>query len=77
MLFDRPNTNDQITSGTLTFSDGTSVTFGALPNAGTTGLTVTLPKAVNTTTLKMTVTGVSSTTLNVGLSEIQAFGSAT
>jgi LmbE family N-acetylglucosaminyl deacetylase len=77
VLFDRPNTNDQITSGTLTFSDGTSVTFGALPNAGTTGLTVTLPKAVNTTTLKMTVTGVSSTTLNVGLSEIQAFGSAT
>ena len=76
VLFDRPNLNDQITSGTLTFSDGTSVTFGALPNAGTTGLTVTPPNPVTTTTLKMTVTGVSSTTLNIGLSEIQAWGAA-
>jgi hypothetical protein len=76
VLFDRPNLNDQITSGTLTFSDGTSVTFGALPNAGTTGLTVTPSKPVTTTTLKMTVTGVNSTTLNIGLSEIQAWGTS-
>ena len=51
--------------------------LGSLPNNGATGLTVTpaVPKA--TTSLLMTVTGVSSTTVNVGLSEIQAFGTAT
>jgi len=73
VLYDRPNLDDQITSGTLTFSDGTSVSFGSLPNDGTTGLTVSFP-AKTTTSLTMTVTGVSSTTLNIGLSEIQAWG---
>jgi LmbE family N-acetylglucosaminyl deacetylase len=77
VLFDRPNLNDQITSGTLTFSNGTVVSFGALPNNGATGLTVTLAAPIATTSVLMTVTGVSSTTLNVGLSEIQAFGTAT
>ncbi len=76
VLYDRPNFDDQITSGTLTFSDGTVVSFGALPNDGTTGLTVTLPSAITTTALLMTVTGVSSTTLNIGLSEIEAWGVA-
>lgn len=76
VLFDRPNTSDQITSGTLTFSDGSSVSFGSLPNGGSPGLAVSFP-AHATTSLKMTVTGVSSTTANVGLAEIQAFGTAT
>jgi LmbE family N-acetylglucosaminyl deacetylase len=74
VLFDRPNTNDQITAGTLTFSDGTVLTFGSLPNDGATGLTVTLSAPVTTTSVLMTVTSVSGATLNVGLSEIQAFG---
>jgi LmbE family N-acetylglucosaminyl deacetylase len=73
VLFDRPNANDQITAGKLTFSDGSSVSFGSLPNAGLPGLTVSFP-AHATTSLQMTVTGVSSTTANVGLAEIQAFG---
>ena len=73
VLFDRPNTNDQITAGKLTFSDGSSVNFGSLPNTGSPGLTVSFP-AHATTSLQMTVTGVSSTTANVGLAEIQAFG---
>ena len=77
VLFDRPNTDDQVTSGTLTFSDGSVVSFGSLPNNGATGLTVTLAAPKATTSILMTVTGVSSTTLNVGLSEIQAFGTAT
>jgi hypothetical protein len=76
VLFDRPNLDDQITSGTLTFSDGTVISFGELSNAGTTGLTVTPTTPITTTTLLMTVTGVSATTANIGLSEIQAFGSA-
>lgn len=73
VLYDRPNENDQITSGTLTFSDGTSVTFGALPNTGPTGLLVSFP-AHATTSLKMTVNTVKSTTENIGLSEIEVFG---
>jgi hypothetical protein len=77
VLFDRPNLNDQITSGTLTFSDGTVVSFASLPNNGATGLTVTLATPIVTTSVLLSVTGVSATTLNVGLSEIQAFGTAT
>ena len=76
VLFDRPNGNDQITSGTLAFSDGSSIGFGALPNAGSPGLAVSFP-ARSTTSLKMTVTGVGGSTANVGLAEIQAFGVAT
>ena len=75
ILYDRPNANDQITAGKLTFSDGSTVNFGALPNAGATGLVVSFPPHA-TTSLKMTVSSVSSTTLNVGLSEIQAWGVA-
>jgi LmbE family N-acetylglucosaminyl deacetylase len=75
VLYDRPNTDDQITAGTLTFSDGSTVAFGALPNAGSTGLTVSFP-AHATTSLKVTATTVSSTTANVGLSEVEAWGSA-
>jgi LmbE family N-acetylglucosaminyl deacetylase len=76
VLYDRPNPDDQITSGTLTFSDGSTVAFGSLPNTGSTGLTVSFP-ARATTSLKVTVTGVSGTTLNVGLSEIEAWGAPT
>jgi hypothetical protein len=66
VLYDRPDGVDQITSGTLTFSDGTVIDFGALPTVCTVGLTVTFP-AIATTSLTMTVTSVSSTTINVGL----------
>ena len=33
VLYDRPNADDNVTGGTLTFSDGTSVSVGALDNA--------------------------------------------
>lgn len=74
VLFDRPNLNDQITSGTLTFSNGTVVDFGALPNNGACGLTVNLSAPIATTSLLMTVTGISAATANIGLSESQAWG---
>ncbi len=35
VLYDRPNSTEQITSATLSFSDGSSVTVGALNNDGT------------------------------------------
>jgi uncharacterized repeat protein (TIGR02543 family) len=72
VLYDRPNLNDNITSATLAFSDGTSITVGPLNNNGT-ATTYTFPAKV-TTSVRMTVTGVSGSTGAVGLSEIQVFG---
>ena len=72
VLYDRPNTNDQVTGGTLTFSDGSTVTVPALNNNGA-ATTVTFPTKTTTSVL-FTVTSVSSTTQNVGLAEIEVFG---
>ena len=72
VLYDRPNSSDQITSATLTFSNGTQIPVGTLPNDGT-GLTVNVPN-ITTTTLTLTVNSVSASTQNVGLAEIQAYG---
>jgi hypothetical protein len=72
VLYDRPNPNDNITSATLTFSDGSTIAVGALPNNGA-ALTINFtPKA--TTSVLLTVNSVSPTTENIGLSEIQTFG---
>jgi len=73
VLFDRPNTSDQVTAGTLTFSDGSTVAVPALNNAGA-GVTVTFASR-STTSLRFTVTGVSASTGNVGLAELQAWQS--
>ncbi|MEK6345567.1 MAG: hypothetical protein V4737_17285, partial [Curtobacterium sp.] len=69
-LHDRPNTTDRITSGTLTFSNGTSVRVGSLPNDGST-LNVDFPGR-DVTWVRFTVTGVSSATQNAGLAEVSA-----
>ena len=74
ILYDRPNSNDQVTGGTLSFSDGSSVTVGSLNNDGS--ATTVKFAARNVTSAKFTVTSVSSTTGNVGLSEIQLYGAA-
>lgn len=74
VLFDRPNTNDQVTAGTLSFSGGASVTVGALANAGT-ATTVSFSSRT-VTSLRLTVTSVSAGTANVGLAEIQVWGTA-
>ncbi|MCB5291961.1 hypothetical protein BJQ90_01392 [Arthrobacter sp. SO3] len=73
VLYDRPNSNDQITGGTLTFSDGTTVPVPALDNAGQATSISFTDRA--TTGLRLTVTTVSGTTRNVGLAELQAYGS--
>ena len=70
-LYDRPNLDDQITGGTLSFSDGSTVPVGTLPNNGS---ALTLNFAAKTvTSLRLTVNSVSATTGNVGLAELQAF----
>jgi LmbE family N-acetylglucosaminyl deacetylase len=72
VLYDRPNGNDQILSGTLTFSDGSTVPVGQLNNNGTAVEISFAPRVVTGVTL--TVTSVSSSTSNIGLSEFQVFG---
>ena len=72
VLFDRPNLDDQILSATLSFSDGSTVQVGALDNAGA-GVTVTFTqRAISQMTL--TINTVSGSTQNIGLAEIQVFG---
>ncbi len=73
VLYDRPNLNDQITGGTLQFSDGSNVSVGALNNDGS---AVTFNFTAKTvTSVQLTITSVSASTQNVGLAEIQVYGS--
>jgi hypothetical protein len=71
VLYDRPNGNDQITSGTLQFNDGSSVTVGPLNNDGT-GVTV-LVGSKTITSVQLNITSVAPTTQNIGLAEIQVY----
>ena len=70
-LYDRPNLNDQVTGGTLTFSDGTTVNVPELNNNGTATIVTFTARA--TTTLRFTVTSTSGSTSNIGLAEIETY----
>ena len=72
VLYDRPNSDDNITSATISFSDGSSLSIGPLANNGAATAYSFAPKVI--TGLTMTVTGVNSSTGSVGLSEIEVFG---
>ncbi|MDN5746803.1 MAG: PKD domain-containing protein, partial [Nocardioidaceae bacterium] len=74
VLHDRPNLTDQITSATLTFSDGTSVNVGALDNDGTAATIAFTPRAV--TWVRLTIDTVRPGGSNTGLSEFEAWGNA-
>ncbi|MEZ0490660.1 PIG-L family deacetylase [Kineococcus sp. TBRC 1896] len=69
VLFDRPNGDDEVVSGRLVFDDGSSVPVGVVSAAGT---TVSFP-AVSTRSVRFEVTGVSPSTRNVGLAELQVW----
>jgi hypothetical protein len=69
-FYDRSNSTDWAPGGTLTFSDGSSVTVTGIPNNGT-PYSVTFPDK-NVTWVKFQVANGSG--LNVGLQEIQVFG---
>ncbi len=71
VLYDRPNLNDQITGGTIQFSDGSSIPVPALPNDGSAYTLSFTAKTV--TSLQLNITSVSTTTQNIGLAEIQAY----
>ncbi|ORY88393.1 hypothetical protein BCR35DRAFT_301507 [Leucosporidium creatinivorum] len=74
VLYDRPNSNDRVTGASVTFG-GSTLTIPSLTNDGT-GVTVNFASPVSGDTLVFKVTSVSSSTSNVGLSEIQCFSVA-
>lgn len=69
VLFDRPNSSDNVNAGTLTFSDGSSISVTGIDAFGA-GKEVTFP-AKTVTWVKFTATG--GTSGNNGLSEFQAW----
>ncbi len=72
-LYDRPNPDDQITDARITFGDGSSIAVGSLPNDGS-AFDISGPAAC-IDSLSLEVTAVSGTTTDVGLAEIEVFGS--
>ena len=70
-LYDRPNSDDQVLAGTLSFSDNSSISVGTLDNLGA-GTEIDF-SARQITWLRFTVTEVSPTTHNIGLEEIQVW----
>jgi LmbE family N-acetylglucosaminyl deacetylase len=71
-LFDRINGTDQITGATLSFSDGSSVIIGALPNTTESALEVVFaPRTIRW--LRLQTDAVSASTSAVGLAEIEVF----
>ena len=71
-LYDRPNPLDQVTGGTLEFSDGSKQDVGTLPNDATSPAIASFPKKT-VQWVKFTVTAVGPQTGEMGLSEIAVF----
>ena len=71
-LFDRPDLKNQITSGMLVFSDGSTIKVSALPNDALSAKEIKFP-AKSVKWLAFIVDSVSPTTTNVGLAEIAVF----
>jgi hypothetical protein len=72
VLYDRANLRDQIVSGTLTFSDGSSIAVGKLQNDGQAGTVVTFPRK-SVTWVRFTINSVRPGTESAGLGEMQAY----
>ena len=71
-LYNRVNTNDQIVSGVLEFSDGSKVPVGKLQNDGQAGAVVTFPeKTVNE--IRFVVTGVKPGSKASGLGAFEVY----
>jgi len=72
LLYDLVSTRTQVTSGTLTFSDGSSVPVGKLQNDGHAGTIVTFePKTVRW--VRFTVNAVREGTEQAGLGEMEVY----
>lgn len=73
VLHDRPDPDAQVTAGTLSFSDKSTVSVSALPNDGS-SLSVSFPEKT-VTSVRFTVGSVSAGTWSTGLSEMEVWGS--
>ena len=71
-FYDRPNMQDQVTGGTVTFDDGSTLVVPALPNDGAPLTVIFAPRIVHS--LHFVVNAVSATTADVGLAELEARG---
>jgi len=72
-LFDRINAADQVTAGTLSFSDGSTVAVGSLPNDGLSAFEARF--AVKTVKwVRFTIDSSSASTLSPGLAELEVLG---
>ena len=71
-LFDRQNLKDQVTSGLLVFSDGSTIKVGELPNDAKSCKELTFPEKT-VTWVAFLVNTVSETTSNIGLAEFAVF----
>ncbi len=71
-LFDLSDPVNQITSGMLVFSDGSTIPISELPNDAGRAKEITFPQKT-LTWLALVVTGVSPSTRNAGLAEIAVF----
>lgn len=71
VVYDRDSMNEQILSARLDFSDGSAIDVDALPNLGTAKTITFPPKSI--TSVRMSVTGVSSSSQQIGLREIEVF----
>ncbi|KAL3460775.1 hypothetical protein BJX64DRAFT_300477 [Aspergillus heterothallicus] len=74
VLYDRPNLDDQVNGSLIEFDDGEIIDMGELNDYGTANSFDMADKVVHGLTVR--ITGVSPSTMNVGLSEIQVFGIA-
>ena len=75
VLYDLSNTADQVTAGTLSFSDGSTMRVGTLQNDGQAGTVVTFPpKTIKW--VKFTVDSVRPGTEKAGLAEIQVYAAS-
>ncbi|KAL4943432.1 hypothetical protein BDV06DRAFT_138528 [Aspergillus oleicola] len=73
-LFDRPNLDDQVLAAALEFDNGNAIEIGDLTNYGTRRLVDVGDRTAQNLTVK--ITAVTSSTINVGLSEVQVFGTS-
>lgn len=73
VLYDRPDPDQNITSGKITFDDGTTQDVGKLPANGR-PYEIILKQEKVITSLKFEITGVSNGTNKAGLAEIEVYG---
>lgn len=73
-LYDRPNLQDQITGAVVEFNGGERIEIGELDNYGTLKTVYAAGRTAKNLTVR--ITEVSPSTTNVGLAEIQVFGTS-